>query len=174
MKRILSAAVLVTALVVPSFGQMAKKDIVDTAVGAGRFKTLVTAVKAAGLVSTLKSAGPFTVFAPTDTAFSKVPKATLAMILKDKALLKKILLYHVVPGKIMAKDARTMMAPTASGEKASVKVMNGKVMVGKATVVIADVQASNGVIHAIDTVLIPPSVMKMMKKPMKARRSVSN
>ena len=132
------------------------QDIVDTAVKAGDFKTLVTAVKAAGLVETLKGPGPFTVFAPTDAAFAKVPKAKLDALLADKAALTKVLTYHVVPGAVMAADVKPGMVKTVEGQELKLSASGGKVMVNDATVVAADVKASNGVIHAIDTVLMPP------------------
>jgi uncharacterized surface protein with fasciclin (FAS1) repeats len=133
-----------------------KKDIVDTAVGAGSFNTLVTAVKAAGLVETLKSAGPFTVFAPTDEAFAKVPKATLDALLADKEALKKVLLYHVVAGNVMAKDVvRLKEAKTVQGSSAKVTVKGGKVMIDNANVVKTDILCTNGVIHVIDSVILP-------------------
>jgi uncharacterized surface protein with fasciclin (FAS1) repeats len=134
---------------------VAAGDIVDTAVGAGQFTTLVTAVKAAGLVDTLKSPGPFTVFAPTDAAFAKLPAGTVEALLKDTAKLKSILTYHVVSGKVMAKDVKTGDVKTVQGSSAALKADGGKVMVNGANVVIADVAATNGVIHAIDTVLMP-------------------
>lgn len=130
------------------------QDIVDTAVKAGNFTTLVTAVKAAGLVDTLKGPGPFTVFAPTDAAFAKVPKATLDALLADKAALTKVLTYHVVPGKVMAADVRAGKVKTVQGQELTVTTTGG-VMVDNAKVVATDVAASNGVIHAIDTVLMP-------------------
>ena len=129
-------------------------DIVDTAVAAGNFTTLVAAVKAAGLVETLKSAGPFTVFAPTDEAFKKVPKATLDGLLADKAALTKILTYHVVAGKVMAADVKAGHVKTVQGGDLAMATAGG-VTVNGAKVVAADVAASNGVIHAIDTVLMP-------------------
>ena len=129
-------------------------DIVDTAVAAGNFSTLVTAVKAAGLVETLKGAGPFTVFAPTDAAFAKVPKATLEGLLADKAALTKVLTYHVVAGKVMAADVKAGHVKTVQGTDLAVATEGG-VTVNGAKVVAADVAASNGVIHAIDTVLMP-------------------
>jgi uncharacterized surface protein with fasciclin (FAS1) repeats len=134
---------------------MAAKDIVDTAVGAGQFKTLVTAVKAAGLVDTLKGPGPFTVFAPTDAAFAKLPAGTVEGLLKDPAKLKSILTYHVVAGKVMAKDVKTGDAKTVQGQTVALMAEGGKVSVNGANVVLADVAASNGVIHAIDTVILP-------------------
>lgn len=129
-------------------------DIVDTAVAAGNFSTLVTAVKAAGLVETLKGAGPFTVFAPTDAAFAKVPKATLEGLLADKAALTKVLTYHVVAGKVMAADVKAGQVKTVQGGNVTMAT-DGGVTVNGAKVVAADVAASNGVIHAIDTVLMP-------------------
>lgn len=134
---------------------MAAQDIVDTAVGAGQFKTLVTAVKAAGLVDTLKGPGPFTVFAPTDAAFAKLPAGTVEALLKDTAKLKSILTYHVVAGKVMAKDVKTGEAKTVQGQTVALKADGGKVSVNGANVVMADVAATNGVIHAIDTVIMP-------------------
>jgi uncharacterized surface protein with fasciclin (FAS1) repeats len=131
-------------------------DIVDTAVAAGSFKTLVTAIKAAGLVDTLKGAGPFTVFAPTDEAFAKLPPGTLDALLKDKAKLTAILTYHVVPGKVMAADVvKLNSAKTVQGQSLSIDASHGGVQVGQAKVIKADVPASNGVIHVIDTVLLP-------------------
>ena len=133
-------------------------DIVDTAISAGSFKTLVAAVKAADLVSTLKSKGPFTVFAPTDAAFAKLPAGTIASLLKpkNKAKLVAILTYHVVPGKVMASDiaGKSLKVASVQGSKISVEAHSG-VMVDKAKVVKADVEASNGVIHVIDTVIMP-------------------
>jgi uncharacterized surface protein with fasciclin (FAS1) repeats len=129
-------------------------DIVDTAVKAGNFKTLVAAVQAAGLVDTLKGPGPFTVFAPTDEAFAKIPKATLDGLLKDKAALTKILTYHVVSGKVMAKDVKAGMVKTVQGSDITLATTGG-VTVNGAKVVAADVAADNGVIHAIDTVIMP-------------------
>jgi len=135
---------------------MNNKTIVDVAVEAGNFKTLVAAVKAAGLVETLSGAGPFTVFAPTDEAFAKLPAGTVEALLKDKAKLTKILTYHVVAGKVMAKDVAGMTsAKTVEGGQVTVKAENGKVMINDATITTVDIEASNGVIHAIDTVLMP-------------------
>ena len=129
-------------------------DIVDTAVSAGNFKTLVTAVQAAGLVDTLKGPGPFTVFAPTDAAFAKIPKATLDALLADKAALTKVLTYHVVPAKVMAADVKAGQVKTVEGSAVTLATQGG-VTVNGAKVVSADVVASNGVIHAIDTVIMP-------------------
>jgi uncharacterized surface protein with fasciclin (FAS1) repeats len=134
------------------------KDVVDTAVAAGRFETLAAALKAAGLVETLKGAGPFTVFAPTDEAFAKLPAGAVEELLKpeNKEKLTAVLTYHVVPGKALAKDVTGMSsAKTVNGKELSLKTDGGKVMVDGATVVKADVEASNGVIHVIDTVLMP-------------------
>jgi transforming growth factor-beta-induced protein len=134
------------------------QDIVDTAVAAGSFNTLVAAVKAAGLVDTLKGPGPFTVFAPTDEAFAKLPPGTVEDLLKpeNKAKLQAILTYHVVAGRIMAKDVvKLHSAKTVNGEKVSVKSSMGSVMVDNAKVVKTDIVCSNGVIHVIDTVLLP-------------------
>ncbi len=150
MKKTLIASLL-------AFGAMAAahaKDIVDTAVSAGSFKTLVTAVQAAGLVDTLKGPGPFTVFAPTDEAFAKIPKDQLDALLKDKAKLTAVLTYHVVPGKVMAKDVKAGKVKTVQGGEITVGTMGG-VTVDNAKVVATDVAASNGVIHVIDTVIMP-------------------
>jgi uncharacterized surface protein with fasciclin (FAS1) repeats len=133
-------------------------DVVDTAVGAGQFKTLAAALKAAGLVSTLKGSGPFTVFAPTDAAFAKLPKGTVEDLLKpeNKAKLTEILTYHVVPGKVMAADvAKMSSAKTVQGGALTVQTKGSAVTVDGAQVTKADVVASNGVIHVIDTVLMP-------------------
>ncbi len=132
-------------------------DIVAVADGAGKFTTLVTALKAAGLVETLQGKGPFTVFAPTDDAFAKLPKGTVEDLLKpeNKEKLAGILTYHVLPGKVMAADVKTMKVKTVNGQKLDVMAEDGKVTVDKAKVIMADVAASNGVIHAIDTVLMP-------------------
>jgi uncharacterized surface protein with fasciclin (FAS1) repeats len=130
-------------------------DIIDTAVGAGSFGTLVTAIKAAGLVETLKGAGPFTVFAPTDDAFAKLPAGTVESLLKDIPKLKKILTYHVVSGKVMAADVvKLKSAKTVEGSDVKIDASNG-VKVNSSTVVTPDVAADNGVIHVIDTVLMP-------------------
>jgi uncharacterized surface protein with fasciclin (FAS1) repeats len=130
-------------------------DIVDTAVNAGSFTTLVTAIKAAGLVETLKGAGPFTVFAPTDEAFAKLPAGTVEGLLKDIPQLKKILTYHVVAGKVMAADIAGMKsATTVEGSDVKIDTSSG-VMINKSKVVTPDVAADNGVIHIIDSVLMP-------------------
>ena len=133
-----------------------KKDIVDTAVAAGDFNTPVTAVKAAGLVETLKGEGPFTVFAPTDAAFAKVPTDTLNALLADKAALANVLTYHVVAGNVMAANVvKLTSAVTVQGQAVSIEVKDGKVYVDGAQVVATDIKASNGVIHVIDAVILP-------------------
>jgi uncharacterized surface protein with fasciclin (FAS1) repeats len=132
-----------------------KADIVETATNAGSFNTLVSAVKAAGLVETLKGEGPFTVFAPTDEAFAKLPAGTLDALLKDKAKLTRILTYHVVPGRVMARDVTGLKsAKTVAGPELRIDSSVG-VKINDASVVKADIETSNGVIHVIDTVLIP-------------------
>jgi uncharacterized surface protein with fasciclin (FAS1) repeats len=139
-------------------GAAMEKDIVDTAVSAGSFNTLVTAVKAAGLVETLKGKGPFTVFAPTDEAFAKLPAGTVEDLLKpeNRAKLQSILTYHVVPGAYRAADVTRMTsAPTANGQPLSIGAQDGKVMVDNAQVVKTDILCANGVIHVIDTVVLP-------------------
>jgi uncharacterized surface protein with fasciclin (FAS1) repeats len=136
----------------------AKKDIVDTAVAAGDFKTLAAALQAAGLVDTLKGPGPFTVFAPTDEAFAKLPAGTVEELLKpeNKEKLVAILTYHVVPGKVMAKDVVTLTsAKTVNGKSVTISTQNGAVMVDNARVIKTDIVASNGVIHVIDSVILP-------------------
>ncbi len=133
----------------------AQGTIVDVAAGNSNFSTLVTAVKAAGLVETLSSKGPFTVFAPTNDAFAKLPAGTVEGLLKDPAKLRSILTYHVVPGVVKAADVKTGAAKTANGASIAVQVGNGKVMVDNAQVIATDVMASNGVIHAIDSVILP-------------------
>jgi len=139
--------------------QAATKDIVDTAVGAGQFTTLAKALQAADLVTTLKGAGPFTVFAPTDAAFAKLPQATLDGLLANPAQLRQVLTYHVVAGRVPAADVVGLTeATTVNGAKVQIQVRDGKVVLnGTSTVATADVMASNGVIHVIDTVLLPPA-----------------
>ncbi len=141
-----------------SAGSMDKKDIVDTAVAAGNFKTLAAALKAAGLIDTLKGPGPFTVFAPTDEAFAKLPAGTVDELLKpenhDK--LVAILTYHVVAGKVMAKDVvKLHQAKTVNGKDVKIMTEGGKVMVDNANVIKTDIACSNGVIHVIDSVILP-------------------
>ena len=132
------------------------KNIVQTAVGAGQFKTLASLLTKAGLAGTLQGTGPFTVFAPTDAAFAKVPKATLAALAKNKAKLRAVLLYHVVKGKVTAAQAMKLQsAKTLNGKPLEIRVQGGRVLIGGATVTKADVMASNGVIHVINKVLIP-------------------
>jgi transforming growth factor-beta-induced protein len=148
-----------TMVFVPVVRAAEDKDIVDTAVSAGTFNTLVAAVKAAGLVETLKSPGPFTVFAPTDEAFAKLPKGTLDDLLKpeNKEKLAGILTYHVVSGKVMAADVvKLKKAKTVQGSEVKITVKAGKVKVDKANVVKTDITTSNGVIHVIDAVMMPP------------------
>lgn len=156
MKTLFALAAL--AAVAVSARSARAEDIVDIAAGAPQFSTLVTAVKAAGLVDTLKGAGPFTVFAPTNEAFAKIPKAKLEALLKDKKALTAVLTYHVVPGKVMAADVVKL------GDGAKVKTVNGQslkistahgVKVNRSKVIKTDIEAGNGVIHAIDTVLLP-------------------
>ena len=149
MKKLLISSVLALA----ALGVQAK-DIVETAVAAGDFKTLATALGAAGLVDTLKGKGPFTVFAPTDAAFAKIPKADLDALLKDRAKLTAVLTYHVVPGKVMAADVKAGSVKTVQGSNLTVTTAGG-VKVNNANVVKTDIVTSNGVIHVIDTVVIP-------------------
>jgi uncharacterized surface protein with fasciclin (FAS1) repeats len=144
---------IVAAIAAASLSAQAK-DIVDVASGAGSFNTLVSLVQKAGLVSTLKGPGPFTVFAPTDEAFAKVPKATLDGLLADKAKLTAVLTYHVVPGAVMAKDVKAGKVKTVQGSELTVSTMGG-VKVDNANVTRTDITASNGVIHVIDSVVIP-------------------
>lgn len=140
----------------PTAPEQKMKDIVDTAVSAGSFNTLVTAVKAAGLVDALKGAGPFTVFAPNDAAFKKLPAGTLDAVLKDKNKLTDILKYHVVPGKIMAADVvKQRSLKTLEGKPLSVDASGGKVMINNAQVIKPDIMCNNGIIHVIDSVLLP-------------------
>jgi len=150
----------VAPMVSQAQGTAPAKDIVETAVAAGSFKTLATALQAAGLIETLKGKGPFTVFAPTDEAFAKIPKADLDALLKDKKALAAVLTYHVVAGKVMAADVvKLKEANTVNGASAKIMVMGGKVMVDNANVVKTDIAASNGVIHVIDSVIMPPKGM---------------
>jgi uncharacterized surface protein with fasciclin (FAS1) repeats len=150
-----TALALAASLALPLAARAAEKDIVDTAVAAGSFQTLATALQAAGLVDTLKGAGPFTVFAPTDEAFARIPKADLEALLKDKAKLTAVLTYHVVPGKVMAAEVvKLKSAKTVQGGSLSIDASHG-VKVDGASVIKADVSASNGVIHVIDAVIVP-------------------
>jgi uncharacterized surface protein with fasciclin (FAS1) repeats len=148
-------ATVLPLLVLAAFA-MPAADIVDTAIGAGSFKTLVAAIQAAGLVDTLKGPGPFTVFAPTDEAFAKLPAGTVDALLKDPAKLKKILTYHVVAGKVMAADVvKLKTAKTVEGSTVKITVKGSSVMVNNANVVKTDIATDNGVIHVIDTVIMP-------------------
>ena len=154
------AIVLAAAVGLVAHAQPAGKDIVDTAVGAGSFKTLAKALQAADLVGTLKGAGPFTVFAPTDEAFAKLPKGTLEELLKpeNKDKLRRILTYHVVSGRVMAADVvKLKSAKTVSGDIIDITVSGGNVRVDEARVVKTDINTSNGVIHVIDAVILPDS-----------------
>ena len=160
MKKITLIAAAFAALVLVTINTLSaaeQKTIVGVAAGAGQFNTLVAAVKAAGLVETLNGKGPFTVFAPTDEAFAKLPAGTVENLLKpeNKEKLVAVLTYHVLPGELMAADVRTTNAKTVNGKKLAIKVHDGKVTVGGANVVKTDIAASNGVIHVIDAVLIP-------------------
>jgi len=159
-----AAAAVATVFAALAFGAVpsraSNQDIVDTAVASGQFKTLAAALKAAGLVDTLKGSGPFTVFAPTDAAFAKLPAGTLESLLKpeNKAKLVAILTYHVVPGDVTAADVvKLSEAKTVNGAMLKVSTQNGRVMVNNADVVKTDIEASNGVIHVIDAVLLPPT-----------------
>lgn len=172
MKRFMTAAALVGAVALAPMsaraqGMMAapEKDIVETAVAAGTFNTLAKALTVAGLVETLKGAGPFTVLAPTDAAFAKIPPAALAALLADKAKLTAVLTYHVVPGAVMASQVVGLSeAGTVQGGKVAIRVVDGKVVLnGTSTVTTTDIKAKNGVIHVIDTVLMPPAAMSGMK-----------
>ncbi len=145
--------ILSVALAAAALGAQAA-DIVDTAVAAGSFKTLATALQAAGLIDTLKGKGPFTVFAPTDEAFAKIPKADLDALLKDKAKLTAVLTYHVVAGKVMAKEVKAGKVKTVQGSELTVGTTGG-VTVDQAKVIKTDIAADNGVIHVIDSVLLP-------------------
>lgn len=170
MKRTLVSILLGSIFAILSISAFASKDIVDTAVGAGNFKTLVLALKTADLVKTLKGKGPFTVFAPTDEAFAKIPKADLEALLANKEKLSAVLTYHVVSGKIMAKDVKAGDVATVNGKKIKIATTydvvtdNGKtkktttvngVVVNTSKVTATDIEASNGVIHVIDSVLMP-------------------
>lgn len=149
---------LTVAIGTPKAAEAPQMDIVDTAVAAGSFKTLAAALQAAGLVDTLKGKGPFTVFAPTDEAFAKLPAGTVESLLKpeNKAKLTAILTYHVVPGAVMASKVVTLKsAKTVNGESVTIKVDGGTVMVDGAKVLKTDIEATNGVIHVIDSVLLP-------------------
>jgi uncharacterized surface protein with fasciclin (FAS1) repeats len=151
-----AVAVLAVAVAGPSAGATPKQDIVQTAVAAGKFKTLTALLKQAGLSKELQGRGPYTVFAPTDAAFAKVPKKTLATLAADKTKLRAVLLYHVAKGRLTAAQvAKRTSIKTLNGQSLRVQLRSGHVTVGSARVVAADVGASNGVIHVINTVLIP-------------------
>jgi uncharacterized surface protein with fasciclin (FAS1) repeats len=151
-----TAAILAGAMTADAQDTKPTKDIVETAVAAGSFKTLVAAVQAAGLVETLKGKGPFTVFAPTDEAFAKLPAGTVEALLKDKAKLAAILTYHVVPGDVRAAQAMKLSsAKTVNGQSLTIVVKDGNVLIDNAKVVKADIATTNGVIHVIDTVVLP-------------------
>ena len=147
---------IATVLALGAAFSVQAKDIVDTAVAAGNFKTLAAALTAAGLIDTLKGPGPFTVFAPTDAAFAKIPKADLDALLKDQGKLKAVLTYHVVPGKVMAKDVKAGKVKTVQGGELTLATAAG-VTVDGAKVTATDIASDNGVIHVIDTVIIPKS-----------------
>ena len=150
MKKLFAAAALTAAS-----SLAAAADIVDTAASAGQFNTLVKAVQAAGLVDTLKGKGPFTVFAPTDEAFAKLPPGTVESLLQDKQKLTQVLTYHVVPGRVTAAQVKPGAIKTVQGQSLEVRTAGGGVMVDNAKVIKADVMASNGVIHVIDSVVLP-------------------
>ncbi|CAM8323195.1 fasciclin domain-containing protein [Candidatus Methylopumilus planktonicus] len=154
MKRTFASILIGSILAISSLTAFAAKDIVDTAVAAGNFKTLVVALKTADLVNTLKGKGPYTVFAPTDEAFAKIPKADLDALLANKEKLSAVLTYHVVPGKVMAKDVKAGDVATVNGKTIKITTANG-VVVNMSKVTATDIDASNGVIHVIDTVLMP-------------------
>jgi uncharacterized surface protein with fasciclin (FAS1) repeats len=154
MKRTLVSILVGSIFAISSLSAFAAKDIVDTAVAAGNFKTLVVALKTADLVNTLKGKGPYTVFAPTDEAFAKIPKADLDALLANKEKLSAVLTYHLVPGKVMAKDVKAGDVATVNGKTIKITTANG-VVVNMSKVTATDIDASNGVIHVIDTVLMP-------------------
>lgn len=154
MKRTLVSILVGSIFAISSITAFAAKDIVDTAVAAGNFKTLVVALKAADLVNTLKGKGPYTVFAPTDEAFAKIPKADLDALLANKEKLSAVLTYHVVPGKVMAKDVKAGDVATVNGKTIKITTAYG-VVVNTSKVTATDIDASNGVIHVIDSVLMP-------------------
>lgn len=162
---VLMIALGLTANAQAQYDNMNKKDIIDLAVETEALSTLVTAVKAAGLVETLKSEGPFTVFAPTNEAFNALPEGVLDMLLKpeNKDKLIAVLTYHVVPAKVMSGDLSDgMKAKTAQGSEATINIIDGKAKVDGATVAMADIKASNGVVHVIDQVILPPSIKEAL------------
>lgn len=165
MKSLIRFAAAASILAAPAVAsaQAPTKNIVETAVAAGSFKTLVAAVTAAGLAQTLSGPGPFTVFAPSDAAFAKLPAGTVDALLKDKAALTSILTYHVVPGKVMASDVLAMKSGnprTVNGQTVAIAVRDGKVFVDGAQVVSTDIVTTNGVIHVIDAVIMPKPAQK--------------
>jgi uncharacterized surface protein with fasciclin (FAS1) repeats len=156
--RIATAAAAALTLAAAQAARAQDRDIVETAIAAGSFTTLAKALTAAGLVETLKGAGPFTVFAPTDEAFAKLPPGALDKLLADRAQLRRVLLYHVVPGRVPAAEVvKLTSAKTAAGPSARVMVHGGTAMIDDANVVQTDVAASNGIIHVIDAVILPPA-----------------
>lgn len=154
MKHTFSSIIIGLIMSITSFTAFAAKDIVDTAVEAGNFSTLAKALQAAELVDTLKGDGPFTVFAPTDAAFAKIPQADLEALLADKDKLTAVLTYHVVAGKVMSKDVKEGDVPTVNGKNIKITTADG-VVVNTSKVEAVDIEASNGVIHVIDSVLMP-------------------
>ena len=161
LKRLIAVAMVVAALAIPASVASAagSKNIVETAAGNPQFSTLVSLVEKAGLAGTLSGTKPYTVFAPTNAAFAKVPKKTLNMLLGDKAMLRKVLLYHVLPGKVPAsKVLKTKSATTAEGAKVQFSVRGKSAFVNESKIVKTDIECSNGIIHVINAVLIPPNL----------------
>jgi uncharacterized surface protein with fasciclin (FAS1) repeats len=159
------ALAAVAAMTVARPARAQDKDIVETAVAAGQFTTLAKALTAAGLIETLKGAGPFTVFAPTDAAFAKLPPGTVEALLADKAALTRVLTYHVVPGRLLAADVlKTKSLGTVAGPAAMIRTSNGGAMIDKANIVQTDIVTSNGVIHVIDAVILPPPAKDPVRK----------
>jgi uncharacterized surface protein with fasciclin (FAS1) repeats len=163
MYRLLAIGIVLTLAAMPaaagscsSSAKTASNNIVETAVSAGSFDTLVAAVQAAGLADTLAGEGPYTVFAPTDEAFAKLPAGTIEQLLANPDQLREILLYHVVPGKVTASQVVNLSgATTAQGSDVAIRIADGSVMINNATVTATDIETSNGVIHVIDTVILP-------------------
>jgi uncharacterized surface protein with fasciclin (FAS1) repeats len=161
LKRLFAVAMVIAALAVPASVASAagSKNIVETAAGNPQFSTLVSLVEKAGLAGTLSGTKPYTVFAPTNAAFSKVPKKTLNMLLSNKAMLRKVLLYHVLPGKVPARKVlKTKSATTAEGAKVQFSVRGKSAFVNESKIVKTDIECSNGIIHVINAVLIPPNL----------------
>lgn len=170
----LCAALTLALGVAPMASAQSSKDIVETAVAAGQFKTLAAALTAADLVPVLKGKGPFTVFAPTDEAFAKLPPGTVEALLKDKAKLTAVLTYHVVPGAVKAADVVKLdSAKSVQGAPITITVKDGKVKVNQANVVKTDIEASNGVIHVIDAVILPPAASTQAEPAAPSTTSVS-